>query len=269
MAERRTIRLRYRAVCSECGRELVPGTKAIWDRSARAATCAGCNGEQRPLDRGTAGASSARCYEHLHDRREAHAKERYGRLSGVYLRLTDEPQSTSAWAAGSRGEKRLGAFLETLHDDEAIVVLHDRRIPRSRANIDHIAVTSSGVFVIDAKNYTGKVRKVDRGGWFSSDLRLYVGRRDCMKLLTGMAKQVAAIHQALSEATIAEFELEVTPVLCFVDAEWSLFAKPFRLGGVWIEWSESLGRRLTAPGPLSPEHVRTLAKRVAAALPPA
>ena len=59
----------------------------------------------------------------------------------------------------------------------------------------------------------------------------------------------------------------MTPVVCFVAAEWSLFAKPFRLGGVWVEWPQSLGRRLAAPGPLSPEHVRTLAKRVAAALP--
>jgi hypothetical protein len=269
VAERRTIRLRYRAVCSECGRELVPGTEAIWDRTARAATCVDCSDEQRPLERGTAGASSTRRYERLHDRRGVRAKERYGRLSGFYLRLTDEPQSTRAWAVGSRGEKRLGKFLETLHDGETIVVLHDRRIPRSRVNIDHIAVTSSGLFVIDAKNYTGKVRKVDRGGWFSSDLRLYVGRRDCTKLVAGMSKQVAAVHQALGHATIAEFELEVTPVLCFVDAEWSLFAKPFVLGGVWIGWSQSLGRRLTASGPLSPEHVGTLAKRVAAALPPA
>jgi hypothetical protein len=61
----------------------------------------------------------------------------------------------------------------------------------------------------------------------------------------------------------------VKPVLCFVGAEWSLFAKPFVLDGVWIGWAESLGRRLAAPGPLSPEHVRTLAKRVAAALPAA
>jgi hypothetical protein len=33
----------------------------------------------------------------------------------------------------------------------------DRRIRRSRANIDHIAVASSGIWVIDAKRYNGKV----------------------------------------------------------------------------------------------------------------
>jgi len=269
----RIIRLRYAAVCSECGSELAPGTEAIWDRAARTATCAACSADKHvneasaasgvatPLERGTAGASSMRRYESLHNSREERAKERFGRFSGVYLRVTGEPQTTRAWAVGSRGEERLGAFLETLHDDETIIVLHDRRIPRSRANIDHIAITANGVFVVDAKNYTGKVRKIDKGGWFSTDPRLYVGRRDCTKLAVDMGKQVAAVQDTLGEATIAEFELQVTPVLCFVAAEWSLFAKPFRLGGVWIEWPNSLGQRLAALGPLAAEHVQTLAKK--------
>jgi hypothetical protein len=267
VTERRFIPLRYAAVCSECGRGLAPGTEAVWHRAERTATCADCTA--KPFERGTAGASSLRRYGRLHDAREARAKERFGRLGGLYLKVTSEPQSTVAWAQGGRGEERLGAFLETLHDEETIVVLHDRRIPRSRANIDHIAVTANGVFVIDAKNYAGKVRRIDKGGWFSSDERLYVGRRDCTKLVAGMAKQVAAVREALGEPTIAEFELRTTPVVCFVAAEWSLFAKPLRFDGVWVEWPQSVGKRLAAPGALSPEHVQTLAKRVAAALPPA
>jgi hypothetical protein len=134
----------------------------MWDRAARTATCAECVAKPKPLERGTAGASSLRRYEGLHNAREARAKERFGRFSGVYLRVTNEPQSTRAWAIGGRGEERLGKFLETLHDGKTVIVLHDRRIPRSRANIDHLAVTANGVFVIDAKNYAGKVRKIDR-----------------------------------------------------------------------------------------------------------
>jgi Nuclease-related domain len=267
VTEPRVVRLRYPAVCSGCGRELAPGSEVIWDRADRTATCAACTG--KPLERGTAGASSMRRYERLHHSREERAKERFGRFGGVYLRVTSEPQSTRAWAVGGRGEERLGKFLETLHDEEKIVVLHDRRVPRSRANIDHVAVTANGVFVIDAKNYAGTVRRIDKGGWFSTDPRLYVGRRDCTKLVTAMSGQVATVREALGEHTIAEFELEVTPVVCFVAAEWTPFAKPFRLGGVWVEWPQSLGRRLEAPGPLAAEHVRTLAKRVAAALPSA
>ena len=57
--------------------------------------------------------------------------------------------------------------------------------------------------------------------------------------------------------------------LCFVDSEWSLFAKPFAVGGVWIGWPKALGERLLADGPLAPEHLMTAAEQVATALPPA
>lgn len=39
---------------------------------------------------------------------------------------------------------------------ETCQVLRDRRIPGSRANIDHLAVTPTGVHVIDAKRYNGR-----------------------------------------------------------------------------------------------------------------
>jgi hypothetical protein len=42
--------------------------------------------------------------------------------------------------------------------------------------VDHIAVTrDGGVWAIDAKNYTAKVHRIDKGRWFSPDERLYVG----------------------------------------------------------------------------------------------
>jgi hypothetical protein len=150
------------------------------------------------------------------------------------------------------------------------VVLHDRRIPGTRANIDHIAVTRSGaVWAIDAKNYSGKVQRIDKGGWFSTDLRLYVGRRDCTRLVPAMAKQVEAIRAALGDSVIREFSVSVRAALCFVNAEWSLFAKPLELGGVWIGWPKALGARLRAEGELAPGHLAILARRVADALPSA
>jgi hypothetical protein len=184
MASPEFIRLRYRAKCSDCGAELAPRTEARWDRQARKATCRTCvegtedsaepavvseradpTGEVEMIERGVPGASAARRFERLHERREQRARERYGRLSGIYLALTDDPQPTKAWDVGSWGERALGRYLETLHNGESIVVLHDRRIPGTRANIDHLAVTASGIHAIDAKNYTGKVQRVDKGAW--------------------------------------------------------------------------------------------------------
>ena len=274
MTQPRSIALRYSAVCASCATALPGGTKAIWDRTARTVTCLDCaNGtrpsqEPRPLDRGEAGGSAGRRYQRLHERRETQARERWGRLSGLYLALTDEPQSTRAWSTGSSGERRLGAFLDGL-SNERLTPLHDRRIPRSRANIDHLVVSAAGIFVVDAKHYGGKVRKVNRGGWFSTDYRLYVGRRDCTKLIAGMGKQVEAVSEAIGERVMQEFGLSVTPVLCFVAAEWSLFARSFRLDGVWVEWPQSLAKRLLGPGRLAPEHVQGLASKLASELPAA
>lgn len=283
----RSLKLRRADTCVSCGAALAAGTVAYWDAEAKTVTCLTCRGETtsvsvarppedlpvtpRELDRGTAGASARRRYERLHEQREQVARDRLGkRLGGLYLALSTEPQSTVAWAQGARGERLLGEYLEKLHDDTTVIVLHDRRIPGSRANVDHIAITrEGGVWAIDAKNYIGKVQRIDKGGWFSTDERLYVGRRDCSKLVAGMAKQVEAIKTAIGEPEMQEFDVTVRAALCFVDAEWSLFAKPFALDSVWIGWAKALGTRLQAEGALAPEHVRILARRVAEALPPA
>lgn len=237
----RIIRLRYAAACSVCGAELPRNTEAVWDKQERRAFCLGCvRLPEEPLERGNAGASARRKHQRLHEARATKARERLGRLSGLYLAVTDDPQSTHAWGIGSNGERRLGAFLDSLNDDASVVMLHDRRVPGSRANIDHIAITRSGVYAIDAKNYTGKVQRVDKGGWLSSEERLHVGGRDRTRLVAGMRSQLAAIRTAIGEPLVAELGLTMSGVLCFVDAEWPLFAKPFKLGGVWIEWAESL-----------------------------
>jgi hypothetical protein len=246
MAGLRRLKLRRADRCVACDLALPAGAVAFWNADAKTVTCLDCSaggevsepngapiGDEVPLECGVAGTSARRRYERLHAQREQRAREKFGRLGGVYLAVTNDPQSTVAWAQGSRGERLLGEYLEKVQDERVVVVLHDRRIPGTRANIDHIAITRSGaVWAIDAKNYSGKVRRIDKGGWFSSDPRLYVGRRDCTKLLHGMAKQVEAIRAALGEAVIREFGVRVRPGLCFVAAQWSLFAKPFDLGGV-------------------------------------
>jgi hypothetical protein len=125
------------------------------------------------------------------------------------------------------------------------LAIHDRRIPGTKANIDHLAVTPSGVWVIDAKCYKGQVTMKEVGGWRSADERLFVGRRDCTKLVTAMTKQVAAVRKALGPEWA---KIPLRPVLCFVDAEWRLFSKPFALQGVLVAWPKALGKLLVRPG---------------------
>src|SRR4051812_15625323 len=142
------------------------------------------------LDSGTAGASARREHERRVAKREDRIRTRHPRLGGLILAVTDEPQSTRAWERGAVGEEKLARRLDELLARGARV-LHDRRIPGTRANIDHIVVGPAGIFVIDAKRYKGGPHLRVEGGIFRPRTeKLMVGSRDCSKLVPGVARQV-------------------------------------------------------------------------------
>jgi hypothetical protein len=202
-------------------------------------------------------------YEQKHRRREAEIDQKWGRLSGVVKFLSDDPQSTTAWAKGSDGERKLAAHLVRTVGDRA-VMLHDRRIPGSRANIDHLVVAVSGIWIIDAKSYKGKVEQRYVGGWLKTDRRLYVNGRDQSKLIAGVARQINAVLEVTDCA-----EIPVHAALCFVDSEWGLLAKPFQHAGVWVTWPKKLSEMIASPGPLTTEDVVRIADSLASGLLPA
>src|SRR5262245_51357718 len=73
-------------------------------------------------------------------------------------------QQADKWEQGAEGEQRTRAVLTTL-EGQGYVVLDDLAIPGSKANIDHVVVGPTGVFVIDSKNFTGGVRIYDGALW--------------------------------------------------------------------------------------------------------
>src|SRR5262249_11589958 len=149
------------------------------------------------------------------------------------------------WQTGSAGEERLARFFER-ELPEGVLALHDRRIPGSKANIDHIAVAPSGVWVIDAKLYHGKVERRTLGPLWRPQTAVFVGGRNRTKLVHGMQRQVEAVTAALAPDPLAA-DVAVRPVVCFVASDWTLFAKPFEIAGVLITWPQKLVERLVAP----------------------
>src|SRR5690606_36481935 len=99
-------------------------------------------------ENGTAGGSARREYDRRRAKDEAKVRETWGRFGNIAVALTPERTSTRVWSTVADGEARVGARLDGIASD-SIRVLHDRRIPGSRANIDHLVVTPSGVWVID------------------------------------------------------------------------------------------------------------------------
>ena len=117
--------------------------------------------------------------------------------------------------------------------------------------------------MIDAKKYKGRVEQRDVGGWFRTDRRLYVGGRDRSKLVDGLDRQIEAVWTALGDD-----EIPVHAALCFVEADWKLFAKPFEQEGVWVTGAKSLAKMIDKPGLLTIERIAIAADRLASALPP-
>ena len=266
--------LRYAGTCSVCRVALPAKAKAYWHKDTRTVTCVACQtrSPEEPskpedaepsteLDRGTAGRSAQAEFEHRHRKREERIDAKFGRLAGIVKFLSDDPRSTKAWASGASGEMRVAKELADRLGTSA-VLLSDRRVPRTRGNIDHIAVAASGVWVIDAKHYAGKVEQIDRGGWFRTDWRLYVDGRDKTKLVDALDWQIAAVEKVLSDP-----EVPIHAALCFVGANWSLFSKPFQQAGVWVTWVSKLADIILEPGPLSEDDVQTIAVKLARALP--
>jgi hypothetical protein len=61
-------------------------------------------------------------------------------------------------------------------------------------------------------------------------------------------------------------DVPVHAALCFIDAKWKLFAKPFQLRGAWVTWGQKLAEMIAADGPLSEVDVMHVADRLATAL---
>jgi hypothetical protein len=257
--------LRYPATCVCCEAKLPAKTRAVWDKERKEATCEPCvSGHVPEFDRGTAGASAAREARRRRLRRETRIRSAHPKLGGLILAVSDEPQSTKAWDKGAEGEDALGASLDLLRA-EGLGVLHDRRIPGTKANIDHIVIGPAGVFVIDAKHYRGKVERRDKGSFFTTDWRLYVAGRDQSKLVKAMPRQVEAVRLGLAPTEF--FGCRMIPVLCFLGAEWGLFARPFAFDDVRVLWPKELRKFVRSEGPLGADEISQLERAIAAALP--
>lgn len=217
------------------------------------------------IDPGRPGASARAEHERRHANREARIEQKWGtgRIGKVAKFLSDDPQTTKAWAQGATGEERVAQVLHE-HLGERAILLHDRRVPGTRGNIDHIAIALSGVWVIDSKKYQGKVERRDVGGWFRTDERLYVGGRDRTKAVEGLGWQRAAVLEALGPESV-----EVHLALAFVGAEWPLlFAKPFMLGDVWVSWPSRLAELIAGEGGTATEEdLDRVARRLSERLP--
>ena len=264
----RHLKLRRPDTCAVCTRPLPAGVLAVWDPARRETRCVACEpAPPSPPEASAAGASARREYERRRANREARVRERYGALGGLVLAVGGEPQHQRAWARGAEGEVALARKLENWTADHGVVLLHDRRMPASRGNIDHIAIGPSGVTVIDAKRYRGRIAVEQRGGLLRARTEhLRVGGREQPKLVDGVLAQAEAVRHLLEGSE--HDGVTVRAALCFVDGEWPLLGR-LRVRGVPILPPRHAAKLCRADGPLDPSQVERVAGELARRLPPA
>jgi hypothetical protein len=78
------------------------------------------------------------------------------------MRFKPSPDAI-AWRRGAAGERRTAQLLGPL-ERHGWAILHDLAVPQSQANIDHLVIGPGGVFVIDSKQYRGRLRLDPSGG---------------------------------------------------------------------------------------------------------
>ncbi len=153
------------------------------------------------------------------------------------------PASTIAWRTGAVGEERTGELLLPL-EAAGFCILHDRAIPRSRANIDHIVVGPPGAFIVETKNYERKL-----------------SRRRKEQFADQAKREAAAVAAVVAP-------LAVTPVVCVHRADLGWF-KVVVDGVRFVTPRELIKVLRKAPVQLSPEDVARIVGQVDLALKPA
>jgi hypothetical protein len=267
----RALKLRWAGTCVTCGSVLPAGTPAWWDPTTKRVTCTRCRTHEAggattsvapiQLDRGRAGASVGREYQRRRHNRESRTLQAHPRIGPLLLALSNAPRHEKAFRLGELGERAVADTLERLTAGAA--VLHDRRMPGGYGNIDHLAIVRSGVFVIDAKGYKGKVKVLTP---LFGPQRLLIAGRERTKLIDGLERQVTAVREAL--AANGHPGVPVRGVLCFTTADLPFFGT-LKIRGHLLLHRRSLLKKLRGEGPLGPQAIEVLTHTLARALPPA
>jgi Nuclease-related domain len=164
--------------------------------------------------------------------------------AGWGLRFKPSPAAI-AWRRGAAGERRTAPLLDPL-ERHGWAVLHDLAVPGSRANIDHLVIGPGGVFVIDSKQYRGRLR-LDPAG------RLWHGRYPLAPALRAVDFEADQAAQVLTESDVV-----VVPIVAVHGAQvpWGKVV----MDGVPVVAARHLPSMLRAlPAVLGPERVAALA----------
>lgn len=168
-------------------------------------------------------------------------------------------RQANRYAAGAAGERATAARIDPMAR-EGWTILHDRALPGTRANVDHLAISPTGaVFMPDTKRWSARYPVTVQGG------RLWHGTRDVTGRLRGLHHEAATASRVLG--------VPVTPVIAMQGAPLrDAHGRPateLRIDGVRIVPAVRLPATLRTAGRFPGQRTAPdLAAHAARALPP-
>lgn len=127
----------------------------------------------------------------------ASAQQRADRLR---MRSDKLARQAIAWETGAEREPLVRRKLADL--PAGFTVLHDLLLPGENVRLDHLVVSAGGLYLVDAKKYSGRL--------VYSKKMLWHGRFPIVDKLETLVWEADALGEALGH--------DVVPVMCFVDA---------------------------------------------------
>jgi hypothetical protein len=162
------------------------------------------------------------------------------------MRFRPSPDAV-AWRRGATGERRTARLLSQL-ERHGWAILHDLAVPGSRANIDHLVIGPAGVFVIDSKQYRGRLQLDPTG-------RLWHGRYPLAPAVRAVSLQADQAAQVLPDPGVV-----VRPIIAIHGAK--VPRGKVLIDGIPVVPAKRLPGMLGAlPMLLGPERVANLADR--------
>ena len=193
-------------------------------------------------------------------------------VAGSSALRQDQHYRGDANLKGALGEYLMGTYLAQELDPSARV-LTDRQVPGgSAANIDHVVIASSGVWIIDSKKWAGEIHYRPRPFPSTKPQRyLTIDGVDRTSVIARIYRLVIPVAQVINDPSV-----RIHPALAFIEGNWGtrenlhfLRGKgPYLHDGVLLGGGHGIIRSINTPGPLSEQRIGELFAHLDQHLPP-
>ncbi|MFF8716179.1 nuclease-related domain-containing protein [Streptomyces sp. NPDC015184] len=119
---------------------------------------------------------------------------------------TQRGREAARYRAGAEGEQRTADRINPLRA-EGWTILHDRALPTGRANIDHLAISPTGIVIVpDTKRWSARYPVRASSG------RLLHGDRDVTDRLRGLRHEASTVSRVLGVPVIPLVVMDGAPI---------------------------------------------------------